>query len=332
MKIRNVKLGFEKSGNVKTINQFPSHLYANDKKYTKGPTLGSGGYGAVALYKNSTQGEIILKKFSRQDSSNHEEKLIKLLISEKKINCGVVEIKSHVHRFPNGREKIYSLMPRLAPILQIKMTHNQKTQCFLSVIKQIECLARYGLYYYDIKPENVLSSLNNLIPILTQKRASKSKKKKKKREKIYTLKEAESYFRSNQFLLGDLGSIWSRHLSRGGPVRTYHFIGSDLKNTSHKIHVKNVKILCIVFLLDLFKIYDKVDKITKSKTRTEQFENLSGGLDELYYDLGGVMGYVNNKLKPMTRQKKLKFIRNLKHWVNVPVPLTPNYEEFIKRL
>lgn len=322
MKIRNVKLGFEKS---KTRNPFPSHLYANGEKYTQGRTLGSGGYGAVSLYINSNQDEIILKKFNRKSADNDEEKLIKLLISEKKINCGVVEIKSHVHRFPNGSEKIYSLMPKMAPILQIRMTHNQKIQCFLSIITQIECLARYGLYYYDIKPENVLSKLNNLIPIPKEKRAYKS-------SKTHTLKEADSYFRSNQFLLGDLGSIWSRHLSRGGPVHTYKYLGSNLRNTSHEIHVKNVKILCIVFLLDMFKLYDEFDKITKSRTKTKQFENLSSGLDKMYHELDGVMGYVNNKLKPMTRQKKLQFIRNLKHWVNMPVPLTPNYKEFIKRL
>ena len=200
-------------------------------------------------------------------------------------------------------------MPLMIPIRKIALTPNQKIQCFLSVIRQVQCLMRYGMYYYDLKPDNVLSSLKNVTTNGSRK---------------HTLRECSTkkLFR-NQFFLGDLGSIWSRRYTRDSPLHTYNFIGKNLKKTKHHIHVLNIKIICILFLLDLFKLYSEAEILEYSKTRIDQFENMKTALDKLYPKLTGVIGYDSSNVpRHMNRQQKLKFIRNLKNWVKMPVALT----------
>ncbi len=286
----------------------PTYFYANNKKYVKKNFLGAGGFGSVHVYESKNNHKLVLKNFTRYSATNNEEKLINMLMKEKNYDCGVTPLKSHFHTL-NGKKKVFSIMPLMIPIRKIALTPNQKIQCFLSVIRQVQCLMRYGMYYYDLKPDNVLSSLKNVTTNGGRK---------------HTLKECSTkkLFR-NQFFLGDLGSIWSRRYTRDSPLHTYNFIGNNLKKTKHQIHVLNIKIICIIFLLDLFKLNDEAEALEYSKTRANQFENLKNGLDKLYPRLKGVMGYNSNNVpRHMNRQQKLKFIRNLKNWVFVPVALT----------
>tara|TARA_Y100000748_G_scaffold271444_1_gene244745 strand:+ start:43699 stop:44829 length:1131 start_codon:yes stop_codon:yes gene_type:complete len=293
----------------------PDYFYANNKKYIKKNFVGAGGYGSVHVYQSNkdSNDKLIIKNFTKYDSTNNEEKLVHILVREKNYDCGVTPIKSHVHTLSNGKKKIFSIMPLMVPIRRIELTPNQKIQCFLSVIRQIQCLMRYGMYYYDLKPENVLSSTKNI-----------SKNTKTKKGKEYVLKQCSTkeLFR-NQFFLGDLGSIWSRRYNRGNPISTYQYLGNNLKKTKHQLHVLNVKIHCIIFLLDLFKLDNEAQDLEFSKTRDEQSENLIIAIDSLEPKLGGVMGYdTKNVPRRMTPQGKKKFIRNLKNWVKLPVAIT----------
>ena len=157
---------------------------------------------------------------------------------------------------------MFSVMP-YTTALPKKNRVDPKTVLTLwfSVGKQLDCLMRHAFYYYDLKPENVLSVET---PSHNPTRSIKL----------------------CHCVLCDLDSIWSPHYSSDGlgPIHTYDTL-AQVRNwfeLLHAFHCLHVKVNAIVFLADLYDVSTKLFEkdlrraSTKSKKTRVRERNVEG--------------------------------------------------------
>lgn len=248
-----------------TCSKIPPYVQCGTLKFKSPKKVGKGKSGVVYKYKNQ-KNKFVLKVF-KKGKEIQKDKVIKKLQSLGQENyCNVIPVKT-----VKNKNWVYTVMPSLQKF-KAPLSQKEAYSVWKSIIKQMDCLMKYGMYYYDLKIDN-------------------------------TLQKKGKYYRI------DLGSVYFKG-DKDDPVSSFNIYTPEngWKHMSHTTHVQNMKFLSILYFLDLLgykELVDFIDMTAESLFETDESEFL----EECQYVMSDAIQAIEPKIKKKIAEALHKYVK-----------------------